>query len=754
MTVKRSIQVGSGTFVFESGKLAKQANGSAVIRLGDTVVLATACMQQSAMPRDFLPLTVDYREYTYAAGRIPGGFFKREGRPTEKETITSRLIDRPLRPLFPPGYTAETQVIALVLSADGENDPDILAINGASTALVLSQIPFYNPIGAVRVGLIDGQIVFNPTNSQRDVSDLDLVVVGTQDAVVMVEAGANQLSEKQMLECIWAGHAEVQKVIGAQIEMFREKGLSKPAWDAPKPFPDELYQEVRSALYAQLKGALNTAGKFERKKAVSDVQKAFLAGIPEDETEKRSQVKKIYETLEEELLYDTILDDGHRFDGRRNHEVRPITIEVGLLPRTHGSALFTRGETQALASVTLGTQRDAQILEEYEGETKQKFLLHYNFPPFSVGEVKFMRSPGRREIGHGVLARRALTPVLPHEEDFPYTIRVVSDILESNGSSSMATVCGGSLALFDAGVPMLAPVAGVAMGLVKRGDKFAVLTDIAGQEDHYGDMDFKVAGTREGITALQMDLKLTGVTREVMEIALEQARGGRLYILEQMEQVIGQPRTDLSTFAPRLFTLQISKDKIRDIIGPGGKTIRSIVEETGCEIEVENDGRVVIASPDGEAARRAIRMIERLTEVPEIGKVYTGTVRRVEAYGCFVEILPGTDGLVHISELAPYRVRETSDLVKEGDELEVKVIDIDETGRVRLSRKAVIMEAPDYDPAKYEGMGEPVPAGGDRGERGDRPDRGGRGGDRGGRGGDRGGRGGRSGGGRDRGPRR
>jgi len=752
MKLQKSFQFGSSTLSLETGHLAKQADGSALIRLGDTVVLSTVCMQQSAMPRDFLPLTVDYREYTYAAGRIPGGFFKREGRPTEKETITSRLIDRPLRPLFPPGYRSETQIISLVLSADGENDPDILAINGASTALVLSGVPFYNPVGAVRVGLLEGEIVFNPTNSQRDVSDLDLVVVGTQDAVVMVEAGANQLSEEKVLECIWAGHAELQKVIQAQIEMFRELGLSKPAWDPPAPYADELYQQVRGELHGRLRDALHTPGKFERKDAVSAVQKAYLETVPEDDADKRAQVKRVFETLEEEILYDSILDTGHRFDGRRTDQVRPISIEVGMLPRTHGSALFTRGETQALASVTLGTQRDAQILEEYEGETKQKFLLHYNFPPFSVGEVKFMRSPGRREIGHGVLARRALTPVLPHEEDFPYTIRVVSDILESNGSSSMATVCGGSLALFDAGVPMLSPVAGVAMGLVKKDDRFAVLTDIAGQEDHYGDMDFKVAGTRDGITALQMDLKLTGVTKDVMQVALAQARAGRFHILDQMEQVLGNPRPELSSYAPRLFTLQVPKDKIRDIIGPGGKVVRSIVEETGCEIEIENDGRVVIASPDGEAAKRAISMIERLTEVPEIGKVYTGTVRRVEAYGAFAEILPGTDGLIHISELAPYRVRETSDIVKEGDEVEVKVIDIDETGRVRLSRKAVIMESPDYDPAQYEGMGEPVGATADRGPRGDRGgDRGDRGG-RGGRGGDRDRRGGR--GGRDRGPRR
>ncbi|MCB1008058.1 MAG: polyribonucleotide nucleotidyltransferase, partial [Acidobacteria bacterium] len=425
MKTTKSVSVGTGTLSFETGRLAKQADGATLVRLGDTVVLATACIQQSAFPRDFLPLTVDYREYTYAAGRIPGGFFKREGRPTEKETITSRLIDRPLRPLFPPGYRMETQVIALVLSADGENDPDILAINGASAALVLSDIPFYNPIGAVRVGLVDGEIVFNPTNSQRDVADLDLVVVGTKDAVVMVEASANQVSEQRLIECIWSGHAEIQKIIQMQIDLFRDLGLSKPTWEAPEPYTQELFDQVRTETYDGLRAALHTAGKFERKDAVSSLQKNYLAGIPEEETDKRAQVKRAFETLEEEILYDSILATGHRFDGRALDEIRPIDIEVSLLPRTHGSALFTRGETQALASVTLGTQRDAQILEEYEGETKQKFMLHYNFPPFSVGEVKFMRSPGRREIGHGVLARRALLPVLPHEEDFPYTIRVV-----------------------------------------------------------------------------------------------------------------------------------------------------------------------------------------------------------------------------------------------------------------------------------------------------------------------------------------
>ncbi len=747
MKQRKEIPIGEGTLVIETGHLAKQADGACTVRFGDTIVLATACMDTRAgVTRDFLPLTVDYREYTYAGGRIPGGFFKREGRPSEKEIITSRQIDRPLRPLFPEGYTAETQIISFVLSADGENDPDVLAINGASTALVLSDVPFYHPVGAVRVGLVQGEIVFNPTNSQRDVSDLDLVVVGTDEAVVMVECGANQLSEELLLDCIFKGHVEIQKIIKAQHELYRGGNWQKPVWEVPAAYPETLYEQVRSEMWEPMKRALFTKGKFARKTAVSEVTKGYLERWSEPEQEEtRGQVKKILTRLEEEILRHAVLEERTRFDDRRLDEVRDIAIEVGLLPRTHGSAVFTRGETQALVSATLGTARDAQIIEEYEGETLQKFMLHYNFPPFSVGEVKFLRGPGRREIGHGVLARRALVPLLPHEDDFPYTVRVVSDILESNGSSSMATVCGGSLALFDAGVPMLAPVAGVAMGLIKGDESFAVLTDIAGQEDHYGDMDFKVAGTREGVTALQMDIKVTGVTREIMGEALAQARRGRLHILEKMEAVLSRPRGEISRFAPRLYTLVISREKIRDVIGPGGKTIRSIQEETGCQIEIQDDGKVIIASPDEAAARRAIQMVERLTEVPEIGKTYTGVVRRVEAYGAFVEIMPGTDGLVHISELAPYRVREVSDLVKEGDEMTVKVINIDETGRVRLSRKAVIMEAPDYDPAHYEGMGEPVPAGGGEGRERERSDRGERGGFRGGRGGDRGGRGGRGG---------
>ncbi|HEY4597316.1 MAG TPA: polyribonucleotide nucleotidyltransferase, partial [Thermoanaerobaculia bacterium] len=581
------------------------------------------------------------------------------------------------------------------------------------------------------------------------VSDLDLVVVGTEEAVVMVEAGANQVSEELLLECIWRGHQEIQKIIKAQHEMFREGNREKPSWSAPEVYPESLYEEVKGEIYAPLKAALFTKKKFERKDAVNAVVKPYVEQVPEERADKKLHAKKIVGRLEEEILREVVLHERTRFDSRRLDEIRPITIDVGVLPRTHGSAVFTRGETQALASATLGTSRDAQVIEEYEGESIQKFLLHYNFPPFSVGEVKFLRSPGRREIGHGVLARRALLPVLPHEDEFPYTIRVVSDILESNGSSSMATVCGGSLALFDAGVPLLAPVAGVAMGLIKGDDSFAVLTDIAGQEDHYGDMDFKVAGTRQGVTALQMDIKITGVTREIMKVALEQAKAGRMHILGIMEGALPQARTEISKFAPRLYTVEIPKEKIRDVIGPGGKTIRSIIEETGCNIEIGDDGRVVIASPDEPAARRAIQMVERLTQVPEMGKIYTGTVRRVENYGAFVEIMPGTDGLLHISELAPYRVREVSDLLKEGDEVEVKVVNIDEQGKIRLSRKAVIMESPDYDPAQYEGMEMAMAGGGGGGERGEGGgDRGGRGGDRGGRGGFRGGRGGGGGGGR------
>ncbi|HVS65149.1 MAG TPA: polyribonucleotide nucleotidyltransferase [Thermoanaerobaculia bacterium] len=764
MTYRREIPIGHDRLVIESGRLAKQADGSVTVRFGDTLVLTTACIRRDATPRPFLPLTVDYREYAFAAGRIPGGFFKREGRPSEKEIITARLTDRPLRPLFPKGYFNETQIITSVLSADGENDPDVLAINGASAALTLSNIPYYNPVGAVRVGLIEGELVMNPANSERDVSDLDLVVVGTEKAVVMVEAGANQLPENTLLDCIFAAHEELQKIIRAQQELFQEMGLEKPDWQAPEPYPSELYERVKSAVWEGQLRALHTVGKFARKAAVDEVKDGYLATLPEDDEELREQVKKIFDELEDKQLREAVIGNRRRFDGRRLDEIRALEIETGLLPRTHGSALFQRGETQALASVTLGTKRDAQIIEEYEGESLQKFMLHYNFPPYSVGEVRFLRGSSRREIGHGVLARRALMPLLPNEDDFPYTIRVVSDVLESNGSSSMATVCAGSLSLFEAGVPMLAPVAGVAMGLIKTEDEFAILTDIAGQEDHHGDMDFKVAGTREGVTALQMDIKTTGVTREIMGQALEQARHGRNFILDKMEAALGAPRGEISQYAPRLYTITIPKEKIRDVIGPGGKTIRSITEETGCQIEINDDGRVVIASPDAIAADRAVAMVERLTEVPEVGNVYTGQVRRVESYGAFVEVIPGTDGLLHVSEIAPYRVENVEDEMREGDEVTVKVIDIDPSGRIRLSRKAVIMEDPNYDPEQYAGMvmstsRDSSDSSDSRDRRGGRGGGGGEGGGRGrgGRGPGRGGGGGRGGGrgpGRGRGPSR
>ncbi len=717
-------QVGQTTLSLETGRIARQADGSCIIRCGDTMVLSTACWDPSRSNPNFLPLTVDYREGTSAGGRIPGGFFKREGRPSEKEILTCRMTDRPLRPLFPEGYRHETQVISFVLSADAEFDPDVLAINGASAALAVSEIPFYDLVGAVRVGRVEGELVFNPTNSYREMSDLDLIVVGTREAIVMVEAGANQLDEEVILDAIFQAHERIQPILDAQESLQRAVGVVKPAWEIPGRYPAETLEQVRTELREPLRTALKTEGKFAQKKALKELVGPYVEGQSEDE-DVRGQFKAAIHEVEEEILRETVLDERVRLDGRRLDEIRELTIETGLLPRTHGSSLFTRGETQALVTTTLGTGRDAQIIEEYEGESRQRFLLHYTFPPFSVGEVRFLRGPSRREIGHGVLARRALSPLLPSSEDFPYTLRVVSEIMESNGSSSMATVCGGSLSLFDAGVPMLAPVAGVAMGLIKGDDQFAVLSDIAGQEDHSGDMDFKVAGSREGITALQMDIKIKGVTKEIMKAALDQAKAGRYHILDAMEREIEAPRADLSPYAPRLHTIYIDTEKIRDVIGPGGKTIRSITAETGCEIEINDDGKVIIGSPDGLAAERAIEIIERLTETAEVGKVYTGIVRRIEDYGAFLEILPGTDGLLHVSELMPYRVRAVSDIVKDGDELQVKVISMDE-GRVRLSHKAVLMDAPDYDPSKYEGMGyDGPPPGGDRGGRGGR-DRGAR----------------------------
>ena len=691
MIHKTSIPLGSRSLDIEIGKLAKQADGAAVVRYGDSVVLATAVFAKEPKENaDFFPLTVDYRENTYAAGRIPGGWFKREGRPTEKEILTSRLIDRPLRPLFPKGFNHETQIIAFVLSADGQNDPDVLALNAASVALTCSRVPFYSPIGAVRVGSIGGQFVLNPTNAEREKSEIDLVVAGTEEAVVMVEAGAREVSEQRILDAILFGHEAICRIVAAQKELQKRGGFDKPAWQAPESYPPAVFAEVRLQWEAPMRAALTMPGKIASYAEIKAVKKAAVSMVPETEPERRDQTARAADDLVKILTRETILNESKRLDGRAFDQVRPISVEVGLLPRTHGSALFTRGETQALVTATLGTSDDAQIIEEYEGESEHTFLLHYNFPPFSVGETKFMRGPSRRDIGHGNLARRALSTVLPSEDSFPYTVRVVSDILESNGSSSMATVCGGTLALMDAGVPIKAPIAGVAMGLVGDGNRFAILTDIAGQEDHYGDMDFKVAGSADGITALQMDIKMQGLSRSVLEQALEQARVGRLHILEKMATAIDRPRPNISPYAPRIFTMQIPRDRIRDVIGSGGKTIRSIIEETGCKIDVEDSGKVSIASSDEAAALRAIQIIEGLTQEPEIGKVYTGKVRRVEPYGAFVEILPGQDGLVHISELAPYRVRQTTDVVKEGDEVTVKIIAVDPMGKIKLSRKQAL----------------------------------------------------------------
>jgi polyribonucleotide nucleotidyltransferase len=691
MIHKSSIPVGTRSLEIEIGKLAKQADGAAVVRYGDTVVLATAVFAKEPKENaDFFPLTVDYRENTYAAGRIPGGWFKREGRPTEKEILTSRLIDRPLRPLFPKGFNHETQVIVFVLSADGQNDPDVLAMNAASIALTCSLVPFYSPIGAVRVGAIEGKFVLNPTNAERDKSEIDLIVAGTDEAVVMVEAGAREVSEQRMLDAILFGHDAIRRIVAGQKDLQAQGGFQKPAWVAPEGYSTEMLAEVRRQWEAPMRAALTMEGKINSYSEIKTLKKAAVAVIPEVEGERRQQTARAIDDLVKILTREIILNERKRLDGRAFDEVREISCEVGLLPRTHGSALFTRGETQALVTATLGTSDDAQIIEEYEGESEHTFLLHYNFPPFSVGETKFMRGPSRRDIGHGNLARRALSTVLPSEESFPYTVRVVSDILESNGSSSMATVCGGTLALMDAGVPIKSPIAGVAMGLVGEGDRFAILTDIAGQEDHYGDMDFKVAGSAEGITALQMDIKIKGLPRAVLEQALEQARAGRLHVLEKMSSALERPRPNISPYAPRIFTMQIPRDRIRDVIGSGGKTIRSIIEETGCKIDVEDSGKVSIASSDEAAALRAIQIIEGLTQEPEIGKIYTGKVRRVEPYGAFVEILPGQDGLVHISELAPYRVRQTTDVVKEGDEVMVKIIAVDPTGKIKLSRKQAL----------------------------------------------------------------
>jgi polyribonucleotide nucleotidyltransferase len=689
----------------ETGRLAKQANGAVMIRYGDTVIMATACA--ATKPREnasFLPLTVDYREYTYAAGKFPGGFHKREGRPSEKEILTSRLIDRPLRPLFPEGYYRDTQIVALVFSADGVNDPDTISICGASAALYLSDIPFTTPIAGVRMAYNDGQHVVNPTPAQLETSRLNLVVAGSADAIVMVEAAAKEVSEEILLESLLLAHEQIRKIIGLIQDLYAQKQPVKPVVEKPA-VPDEVVAEIRQAVTDKILGALYTSGKLASERAMDAVKDELVSAIPDEEKEKRALYGGVFERLKEEIFREEILAKGMRPDRRGPEVIRPIDIEVGVMPRTHGSALFTRGETQALVTATLGTPEDTQIMDTLDGESEKTFMVHYNFPPFSVGEVAFLRGPGRREIGHGALAEKALKAMAPGEEQFPYTIRVVSDILESNGSSSMATVCGGSLALMDAGVPLPKHIAGVAMGLIKEGDRYAILTDIAGFEDHYGDMDFKVAGTVDGVTALQMDIKITGITPEIMKQALDQAKRGRLYILDKMNAVLAKPRENLAANAPRLHVMEIAVHRIKDLIGPGGKNIKAIVVATGAKIDIEDDGKVKIYASDEQSAQNAIRRINELCEEAEIGKVYTGRVTRLETYGAFVEIFPGTEGLMHISEVAHQRTRDIRDVVNVGDEIQVKVLGIEPPNKIRLSMKA-LQEPPPGQPAEEEGAGE------------------------------------------------
>ncbi len=692
MTVfKKTFQYGSHTLKLETGEMARQASAAVVASLGDTVVLCTAVAAKQAAPgRDFFPLTVNYQEKTYAAGRIPGGFFKREGRPTEKETLTSRLIDRPIRPLFPDGFYNEVQVVATVVSLDPEIDADIPAMIGASAALALAGVPFNGPIGAVRVGYQDGKYLLNPTAKELKASALNLVVAGTKDGVMMVESEANGLSEEVMLGSVVFGHEQMQVAIQAINELVKECG--KPRWDwKPSAATAELEKAVADVAHAPLSEAYRIIEKQARYTRVGEIKKSVIEQLTAGETPKFSadQVDDQLFKLESKIVRERILNGEPRIDGRDSTTVRPITIKVGVLPRTHGSALFTRGETQALVVTTLGTGRDAQIIDALEGERREPFMLHYNFPPFSVGETGMMSGPKRREIGHGNLARRGVQAVMPDMEKFPYVIRVVSEILESNGSSSMASVCGASLAMMDAGVPLKAPVAGVAMGLVLEGGRYKVLTDILGDEDHLGDMDFKVAGTATGVTTLQMDIKVEGITPEIMKVALEQAKAGRLHILGEMNKVLSSPRQTMSEWAPSIITLKIDPEKIRDVIGKGGAVIRQITEETGTTIDIENDGTVKIASVNGTAGREAKARIELITAEVEVGRVYEGRVARLMDFGAFVTILPGRDGLVHISQISNERVERVSDKLNEGDLVKVKVLEVDRQGRVRLSMKDV-----------------------------------------------------------------
>ena len=689
-------QVNKQVLSIETGKVAKQADGAVVVRCGGTVVLSTVVAAKSPMEgrdRDFLPLTVEYREKAYAGGRIPGGFFKREGRPDEKETLTCRLIDRPLRPLFPKGFRNELQIINLVLSADDENDPDMLALVGSSAAVALSGIPFSAPIGAVRVALVEGQLVANPTYKQLAASPLEIVIAGTEDAVLMVESGGREISEEQMLEALAFGHEQCKQIARIQKDLVAQAGKPQWAFDAKAGADPALEARVKELATAKVVKALAIHEKQPRAQALDDVFEEVWAALGVDEA-LRPKAREALDKVEKAEVRRMIVEKGVRLDGRRVTEVRPIWSEIGYLPRVHGSALFTRGETQALVAATLGTKNDEQKLESFEGDVFRRFMLHYNFPSFSTGEVKRFGTPGRREVGHGALAQRAIEAVMPAREVFPYTVRVVSEILESNGSSSMASVCGASMALMDAGVPLTAPVAGIAMGLVKEGDKVGILTDIMGSEDHYGDMDFKVAGTEKGITALQMDIKIGGVSIDIMRQALAQAREARLHVLAKMAETIRAPRAEMSPYAPRFVTIKIRPEKIREIIGPGGKVIRGMQEKTGAKIDVEDDGKVTIFSANSGAAQMAVDMIQDICREAELDRIYVGKVKSIKEFGAFVEIMPGTEGLLHISQIAESRIRAVGDVLSEGDQVVVKVLEIDGNGKIRLSRKGALRDQP------------------------------------------------------------
>ena len=693
MNQKLKIDFGGRPFSIETGKVAKQANGSVMVQYGETVVLVTAVTSEKKREGlDFIPLTVNYLEMTYAAGRIPGGFFKREGRPSDRETLISRFIDRPLRPLFPKGFQNEIQIIATVLSADQDNDPSILGMIGASSALSLSDIPFDGPIAGTKVGRIDGEFVLNPTHEELELSDIDLFVAGSEDAIIMVEGSAKEIKEEEILEAILFGHQSLKPVIDLQKQMKSALGITPGEFELQKP-EEGIYEKVNAIAQEKLRETFHITEKGKRGERVEEILQLTFQELGAEEVSSQKMARIAFEEIYRKLVRKFIIETKQRIDGRKHSEIRPIFCEVGILPRTHGSALFTRGETQVLAVVTFGTSEDEQKINSLTGEIYKSFMLHYNFPPFCTGEVAPMRSPSRREIGHGALAERAILPVLPSSEKFPYTIRIVSEVLESNGSSSMATVCGSTLSLMDAGVPIKAPVAGIAMGLILEDGETAILSDILGDEDHFGDMDFKVAGTAEGVTAIQMDIKVRGISKEVMKKVLDQAKEGRFHILNKMSETISEPRKDLSPHAPRIVSLQVKQEKIRDVIGPGGKNIRAIVDQTGVKVDVEDSGMVKLASPNYEAIEKAIYMIKRLTQEVEVGALYTGKVVRILGFGAIVELFHGTDGLVHISQLAEGHVKEVTDVLKEGDEVLVKVIDIDPQGRIRLSRKAALREA-------------------------------------------------------------